>query len=203
VEGHRTVAALKRRDLSAMTVRAGMAGVLQEVAVEVGQRVTRSANLARVVDPLRLRARLRIPEAQTDALRLGQVAKVDTHNGVVPGRVARIAPSAQNGTVTVDVDLEGALPRGARLDMTIDGTIEIDRLSGVRYLGRPASGQTEGNIALFKVSADSTSARRVGVRLGPASANSVRILDGDLRAGDRVVLSDTASWGDRDTVRLR
>jgi HlyD family secretion protein len=203
VESHRTVAALKHRDLSAMTVRAGMDGVLQEVAVEVGQRVTRSANLARVVDPLRLRARLRIPEAQTDALRLGQTVKVDTHNGVVPGRVARIAPSAQNGTVTVDVDLDGALPRGARLDMTIDGTIEIDRLSGVRFLGRPASGQTEGDITLFKVGADNTSAQRVRVRLGPGSANRVQILDGDLRAGDRVVLSDTAAWGDRETVRLR
>jgi multidrug efflux pump subunit AcrA (membrane-fusion protein) len=105
--------------------------------------------------------------------------------------------------VTVDVDLDGALPRGARLDMTIDGTIEIDRLSGVRHLGRPASGQTEGDITLFKVSADSTSAQRVRVRLGPASANRVQILDGDLRAGDRVVLSDTASWGDRETVTLR
>jgi HlyD family secretion protein len=177
--------------------------VLQEVPVEVGQRVTRSANLARVVDPTRLKARLRIPEAQTHDLRLGQPVKVDTHNGVVPGRVARVAPSAQNGTVTVDVDLDDALPRGARLDMTIDGTIEIDHLSGVRHLGRPASGQTDGDITLFKVGADGTHAQRVRVRLGPASANNVQILEGDLRAGDRVVLSDTSSWGDQETVRLR
>jgi HlyD family secretion protein len=203
VESRRTVAALKRRDLAAMTVRAGMDGVLQEVAVEIGQRVTRSANLARVVDPLRLKARLRIPEAQTDDLRLGLDVSIDTHNGLVPGKVARIAPSAQNGTVTVDVDLEGPLPRGARTDMTIDGTIEVDHLRAVRHIGRPASGQTEGDVALFKVVADGSSAERIQVRLGPASANSVQIVDGDLRAGDRVVLSDTSSWGDQQWVRLR
>jgi multidrug efflux pump subunit AcrA (membrane-fusion protein) len=121
----------------------------------------------------------------------------------VPGRVARIAPSAQNGTVTVDVDLDGDLPQGARLDMTIDGTIEIDRLSGVRHVGRPASGQTDGEISLFRVGAGGTQAERVRVRVGRASANTVQILNGDLRAGDRVVLSDTSSWGDRDTVQLR
>ena len=202
VESRRTFAALKHRDLSAMTVRAGMDGVLQDVPVEVGQRVTRNANLARVVDPNRLKARLRIPEAQTHELRLGQTVRVDTRNGVVPGRVSRIAPSAQNGTVAVDVDVTGALPEGARLDMTIDGTIEIDRLSGVRHLGRPASGQTAGDITLFKVDADGTRAQRVRVRVGVASANRVQILDGDLRAGDRVVLSDTSSWG-QETVRLR
>jgi HlyD family secretion protein len=202
VESRRTFATLKHRDLSAMTVRAGLDGVLQEVPVEVGQRVTRSANLARVVDPDRLKARLRIPEAQTNDLRLGQTVRVDTRNGVVPGRVSRIAPSAQNGTVAVDVDVTGTLPEGARLDMTIDGTIEIDRLSGVRHLGRPASGQTAGDVTLFKVDADGTRAQRVRVRLGVASANRVQILDGDLRAGDRVVLSDTSSWS-QETVRLR
>lgn len=203
VESRRTVAALKHRDLAGMTVRAGMDGVLQEVAVEVGQRVTRSSNLARVVDPNRMKARLRVPEAQTDDVRLGQRVEIDTHNGIVPGRIERVAPSAQNGTVTIDVDLEGELPRGARPDMTIDGTIQIDRLTGVRHVGRPASGAVTGDLTLFKLSADGAHAERVQVRVAPASANRVRILDGDVKAGDRVVLSDTAAWGDQQVVRLR
>ena len=203
IESRRTLAALKRRDLEAMTVRAGMDGVLQEVVVDVGQRVVRSANLARVIDPNKLKAQLRIPEAQTDDLHMGLRVAVDTHNGIVQGVVSRIAPSAQNGTVTVDVQLAGALPRGARPDMTVDGTIEIQRLQAVRHMGRPASGQMEGAVTLFKVSADGTTASKVAVKLGRASANSVQILDGDLQAGDRVVLSDTASWGDRPVVRLR
>ncbi len=203
VESRRTVAALKHRDLAGMTVRAGMDGVLQEVAVEVGQRVTRSSNLARVVDPSRMKARLRVPEAQTDDVRLGQRVEIDTHNGIVPGRIERVAPSAQNGTVTIDVDLEGELPRGARPDMTIDGTIQIDRLSGVRHVGRPASGAVTGDLALFKLSADGARAERVQVRVAPASANRVRILEGDVKAGDRVVLSDTTAWGDQQVVRLR
>lgn len=203
VESRRTLAALKRRDLDAMTVRAGMDGVLQEVAVDVGQRVVRSANLARVIDPNQLKAQLRIPEAQTDDLHMGLKVAVDTHNGIVQGVVSRIAPSAQNGTVTVDVQLAGALPRGARPDMTIDGTIEIERLQSVRHIGRPASGTTEGAVTLFKLSPDGTTASKIAVKLGRASANSVQVLDGDLQAGDRVVLSDTSSWGDRSVVRLR
>jgi HlyD family secretion protein len=134
---------------------------------------------------------------------MGQPVKVDTHNGIVPGRVSRVAPSAQNGTVTVDVALDGALPPGARPDMTIDGTIQIDRLPNVRHVGRPASGRADGDVALFKVTADGTRAERVTVRLGPAAANRVQILDGELRAGDRVVLSDTSAWGDQQIVRLR
>lgn len=203
IESRRTLAALKRRDLEAMTVRAGMDGVLQEVVVDVGQRVIRSANLARVIDPNKLKAQLRIPEAQTDDLHMGLRVAVDTHNGIVLGVVSRIAPSAQNGTVTVDVQLAGALPRGARPDMTVDGTIELERLQAVRHIGRPASGQMEGAATFFKLSPDGTTASRVAVKLGRASANSVQILDGDLQAGDRVVLSDTASWGDRPVVRLR
>jgi len=203
VESHRTVAELKRRDLASMTVRAGMDGVLQEVVVSVGQRVSRSANLARIVDPARLKAQLRIPEAQTDDLRTGLSVQVDTHNGIVPGRVSRIAPSAQNGTVLVDVVLEAALPRGARPDMTIDGTIELERLQDVRHVGRPASGQSDGAVTLFKVTPDGTRADRVTVRLGRASANQVEIIDGDLQDGDRVVLSDTSTWNAHQTVRLR
>jgi HlyD family secretion protein len=203
VEARRTVSALKRRDLEALTVRAGIDGVLQEVVVEVGQRVTRSANLARVVDPTRLKARLRIPEAQTEDVRLDLPVAVDTHNGIMRGRISRIAPSAQNGTVTVDVALAGALPRGARPDMTVDGTIEIDRLSRVRHIGRPSSGQSEGQTTLFRMMPDGVHAERVPVRLGPASANNVQILEGDLRPGDRVVLSDTSAWGTDPIVRLR
>jgi HlyD family secretion protein len=203
VDSRRTVAALKRRDVESMTVRAGMAGVLQQVVVEVGQRVIRSANLARVIDPVRLKAQVRIPEAQTDDLRLGLTVAIDTHNGVVPGRVSRIAPAAENGTVTVDVELRGQLPRGARPDMTVDGIIELERLRNVRSMGRPASGQTEGMVPLYKVSADGATAERIDVRLGRASANSVEIVEGHLRAGDQVVLSDTSSWADQPVVRLR
>jgi multidrug efflux pump subunit AcrA (membrane-fusion protein) len=203
VKNHRTVADLKHRDLAALTVRAGIDGVLQDVVVEVGQRVTRGANLARVIDPSRLKARIRVPEAQTTGLQLGQTASIDTHNGIVPGRVSRIAPSAQNGTVTVDITLGEALPKGARVDMTIDGTIHLDRLANIRHVGRPASGSAEGDVSLFKVSADGARAERIVVRLAPASANRVQILDGPLRAGDRVVLSDTSAWPDDAVVRLR
>ena len=203
VQNHRTIAALKQRDLAAMTVRAGIDGVLQDVVVEVGQRVTRGANLARVIDPSRLRARIRVPEAQTTGVQLGQAVSIDTHNGIVPGRIRRIAPSAQNGTVTVDVALDGALPTGARVDMTVDGTIHLARLANIRHVGRPASGAADGVVSLFKVSADGSSAERVDVRLGPASANRVQIVDGPLQAGDRVVLSDTSAWPDQAVVRLR
>jgi HlyD family secretion protein len=202
VENRRTVAALKRRDVASMTARAGMTGVLQDVVVEVGQRVTRSANLARIVDPTRLKAQLRIPEAQTDDLRVDLPVKIDTHSGVVPGRISRIAPSAENGTVKVDVKLLGDLPRGARPDMTIDGTVEIERLDNVRHMGRPASGLTEGVATFFKVSTDGARAEAVTVRLGRASANRVQIVEGELREGDRIVLSDTSGWGQR-SVRLR
>jgi len=202
-KNHRTVADLKHHDLAAMTVRAGIDGVLQDVVVEVGQRVTRGANLARVIDPSRLKARLRVPEAQTTGLQPGQTVSIDTHNGIVPGRVSRIAPSAQNGTVTVDVRLDAALPKGARVDMTIDGTIHLDRFANVRHVGRPASGPAEGDVPLFKVVADGTRAERIMVRLAPASANRVQILQGELRAGDRVVLSDTSAWPNQAVVRLR
>lgn len=203
VQSRRTVAELKRRDRDAMTVKAGIDGVLQEVVVDVGQRVSRSSNLARVIDPGRLRARLRIPEAQTTGVALGLGVSVDTRSGVVHGRVMRIAPSAQNGTVAVDVTLSEALPPGARTDMTVDGTIELGRLSGIRHIGRPSSGTAEGETMLFKVTGDGLTAERIPVRLGRASANRVQILDGDLRPGDRVVLSDTSAWGAQRTVRLQ
>jgi HlyD family secretion protein len=203
VKNHQTVADLKHRDLAALTVRAGIDGVLQDVVVEVGQRVTRGTNLARVIDPSRLKARLRVPEAQTTDLQRGLTASIDTHNGLVPGRISRIAPSAQNGTVTVDITLDAALPTGARVDMTVDGTIHLERLSGIRHVGRPASGSGAGDVTLFKVSPDGARAERIAVRLAPASANQVQILDGELAAGDRVVLSDTSAWPDQHVVRLK
>jgi HlyD family secretion protein len=202
VDNRRTVAALKRRDVASLTARAGMAGVLQDIVVEVGQRVTRSANLARIVDPTRLKARLRIPEAQTDDLRVGLPVDIDTHSGVIPGRISRIAPAAENGTVTVDVELLGDLPRVARPDMSVDGSVELERLQNVRHVGRPASGIREGAVTMFKVSPDGTRAAPIEVRLGKASANRVEIVEGDLQKGDRIVLSDTSAWG-KQPVRLR
>jgi HlyD family secretion protein len=203
VESRRTMAGLRRRDREAMTVRAGIAGVLQEVAVEVGQRVGRGANLARVIDPERLKARLRIPEAQTTGVAIGLKVTVDTRSGIVGGRVERVAPSAQNGTVAVDVALAQPLPAGSRPDMSVDGTIELEQLSGIRHISRPAAGPIDGETVLYRVSPDGTHAERVVVRLGRASANSVQILSGDVSTGDRLVLSDTSSWGDEQVVRLQ
>jgi HlyD family secretion protein len=202
VERRRALAQLKQNDLESMTVRAGMGGVLQEIAVEVGQRVARNTNLARVVDASRLKAVLRIPEAQTHDLRLDLPASIDTHSGIIQGRVSRIAPSAQNGTVTIDVELRSELPPGARPDMTVDGTVELERLSQVRHMSRPAAGQTEGAIKIFKLSPDGMEARRISVKLGHGSANQVQIQEGDLQPGDRVVLSDTSAWTG-DSVRFR
>jgi HlyD family secretion protein len=202
VERRRTLAQLKQHDLESMTVRAGMTGVLQEIVVEVGQRMPRNANLARVVDPSRLKAVIRVPEAQTHDLGLDLPALIDTHSGIIPGRVSRIAPSAQNGTVTIDVALEGLLPPGARPDMTVDGSVELERLRNIRHMGRPSSGQAEGTVNVFKLSPDGAEARRITVKLGRATANEVEVLDGDLRPGERVVLSDTSSWAG-SAVRFR
>jgi HlyD family secretion protein len=193
VESRRTMAGLRRRDREAMTVRAGIAG----------QRVGRGANLARVIDPERLKARLRIPEAQTTGVAIGLKVTVDTRSGIVGGRVERVAPSAQNGTVAVDVALAQPLPVGSRPDMSVDGTIELEQLSGIRHISRPAAGPIDGETVLYRVSPDGTHAERVVVRLGRASANSVQILSGDVSTGDRLVLSDTSSWGDEQVVRLQ
>jgi HlyD family secretion protein len=203
VASRRTFAALKRRDLQSLTVRAGMKGVLQQVVVDAGQRVSRSANLARVVDPSRLKAQLRIPEAQTADLRAGLDVSIDTRNGIVPGVISRIAAAAQNGTVTVDIRLKGALPSGARPDMTIDGVIEIERLDDVLHVGRPVTADLSGEFSLYRLSADGSRAERVPVKVGRAAATEIEIIGGGLRAGDKVVLSDTSSWGDHAQVRLR
>lgn len=198
----RATAELRRRDVEALRVLATINGVLQEVVVDEGQRVARGANLARVADPTRLKAELRIPETQTRDIRIGLPARIDTHNGVIEGEVSRIDPAAQNGTVTVDIALRGGLPKGARLDMTVDGVIELERIPKAIFVGRPAVGQAEGTLNLFRLSADGLAATRTAVRVGRVSTNAVEILDG-LSPGDQVILSDSTAWEGRDVIRIR
>ncbi len=191
-----------RKDLvESLKVRAGRPGVLQQVPVEVGQRVTPGTNLARVADPTQLKAEVRIPETQARDITLGQDAEIDTRNGIIPGKVTRIDPAVQNGTVTVDVALIGELPRGARPDLTVDGTIELERLENVLYVGRPAFGQEESLIGLFKVVDEGDSGERTQVRLGRSSVTTVEIIEG-LQEGDEVILSDMSQWDTFDRIRL-
>lgn len=197
----RAAAQLKRQQVGDLHVRAGFAGVLQVVPVEVGQQVAPGANLARVADPSHLKAELKVPETQAKDIQPGLMAAVDTRFGVVAGTVTRMDPSVQNGTVTVDVALTGELPKGARPDLSIDGTIELEHLRDVLYVGRPAFGQEQSAVGLFKVQADGT-ATRVQVKLGATSANAVEIRSG-LNAGDQVILSDTSSWDSYDRIKLQ
>jgi HlyD family secretion protein len=204
IEQLRAQLRLNQEQVASLQVRAGTAGVLQEVTVEVGQQITPGTNIARVADPTSLKASLQIPETQIKDIALGQVASIDTRSGgaVVPGRVQRIDPAARNGTVTVDVQLEGALPQGARPDLSVDGTIELERLDNVLYVGRPASGGgAQASVSLFRVEADGHTAVRVPVKLGRASVNTVEVVDG-LREGETVILSDTSQWDGVDKLRL-
>lgn len=198
----KSLLALRQDNVDRLRVRAGMNGVLEQVPVEVGQQVAPGANLARVADPTRLKAELRIAETQARDLTIGQSAQVDTRNGLIPGKVIRIDPSAQNGTVTVDVALEGDLPRGARPDLSVDGTVELDRLENVLYVGRPAFGQEQSTVGLFRLDPASGEAGRVQVQLGRSSVNTIEILGG-LGEGDSVVLSDMSAWDQFDRIRLR
>ena len=198
----RAVMALKRRQRDELKVRAGLDGVLQLVPVDVGQQVAPGTNLARVANPSRLKAEIKIAETQAKDILIGQRAEVDTRNGVVGGLVARIDPSVQNGTRTVDVTLTAALPKGAVPDLSVDGTIELERLPDVLYVGRPAVGQDQSAATLFKLQDDGVEAGRVQVKLGRSSVNTVEILSG-LKAGDRVVLSDMSAWDTFDRIRLR
>lgn len=193
---------LRQRQAEALHVRAGMSGIVQIIAVEEGQQVIPGANLARVARPDVLRAELRVPETQAKDVKLDQIVRVDTRNGIVPGRVVRIDPAVLNGTVQVDVDLEGALPPGARPDLSVDGTIEIEKLSNVMFVGRPAFGQAETTTTLFRLDPEGDSARRVPVELGRASVSLIEIARG-LEPGDRVILSDTTSYDQHDRLRLR
>jgi HlyD family secretion protein len=167
----------------------------------VGQRVTPGTNLARVAQPERLKAVIRVPETQARDVQPGQKAVVDTRNGVVPARVIRVDPAVQNGTVTVDLALVGPLPKGARPDLTVDGTIELERLTDVLYVGRPAMGQPQSLIGLFRLVKGTSEALRVQVRLGQASVSTVEIAEG-LDVGDEVILSDTSAWDSADRIRL-
>jgi len=201
VEQRRALARLRRGQLLGLKVRPGLAGVLQQIGVEVGQQVAPGTNLARVAQPDRLKAVIRVPETQARDLVPGQPAAIDTRNGVVAGRVARVDPAAQNGTVTVDVSLDGPLPRGARPDLTVDGAIDLDRLADVVQVGRPAQARTEGRTSLFRMEADGVHAARVPVRLGRASVTAVEVLEG-LAPGDQVILSDTTAFEKADRIRI-
>lgn len=190
----------RQQQLDDLRIRAGMSGVLQEIAVEPGEQVQIGANVARVAQPDELIAELRIAETQAREIRLDQLVRVDTRNGIVPGNVIRIDPAVQNGTVQVDVELTGELPPGARPDLSVDGTIELERLADVLHVGRPASGQPDGRASLFRL-VDDTTAERVVVELGRASVGRIEIRSG-LAEGDRVILSDMSQWSDHDRVRL-
>ena len=175
---------------------------MQELDVEVGQQVTPGTILARVAQPTHLKAQLKIAETQAKDAQIGQKATVDTHNGVIPGHVSRIDPSVQNGTVTVDVALDGALPSGARPDLSVEGTIEIERLTSVLFVGRPVHGEADSTVGLFKLNSDGSEAVRVQVKLGRTSVNTVEIVQG-LQVGDQVVLSDMSAWDNFDRIRLK
>lgn len=192
---------LKQSQLDKLRVRAGFAGVLQALPVEVGQQVAPGTNLARVSDPTRLKAEVRIAETQARDIVIGQIATVDTRNGVIRGRVSRIDPAATQGTVLVDITLEGALPQGARPDLSVDGTIELERLTDVLYVGRPVQGQPNSTIGLFKMEADGVHASRVQVKLGRTSVNTVEIVEG-LREGETVILSDMSQYDNVNRIRL-
>ena len=196
-----TIYELRRDEVADLQVTAGVAGVLQEVPLEEGAGVTPGTNLARVGDPTHLKAELRIAETQARDVQIGQPASIDTRNGVIPGRVMRIDPAVQNGTVTVDVSLDGDLPRGARPDLTVDGTIELERLVDVVYVGRPVYGQEESVVSLFKLQPDSDEAVRTRVSLGRSSVNTIEVIEG-LQPGDQVVLSDMSQWDAFDRIRL-
>ncbi len=202
VERLKAIARFQRERVGSMQVLAGAAGVVQELSLEPGQWVQSGQRLARVASPGKLKAVLEIPETQARDVGIGLPAIVDTRDGTVKGHVSRIDPGAQNGTVTVDITLEGALPRAARPDLTVDGTIEIDRLKDVVSVGRPASGASETDARLFRLAPDGHSATRVTVKLGRASFNAVEIVSG-LQPGDRVILSDMDRYDEKDRVRIR
>lgn len=201
VEKLRALAKVKRGHVEALTVKAGAVGVLQEMPVEVGQRVAAGAILAKVAQPERLKAVLKIPETQAKDIQLSQPAEIDTRNGIIPGQVVRIDPAVRAGTVDVDVRLEGALPPGARPDLSVDGTVELERLTGIVYVGRPVLGQTGATISLFRLEPDGQHASRVKAKLGRGSVNTIEVLEG-LAPGDKVVLSDLSVWDSHDRIRL-
>jgi multidrug efflux pump subunit AcrA (membrane-fusion protein) len=201
VEQAKALLALKQREQDALSVRAGISGVLVELDHQVGEHVDVGTTLAKVVQPDQLKASLKIAETQARDIQIGQPAEIDTHNGVIDGKVMRIDPGVLNGTVTVDVELAGALPLGARPDLSVDGTIDLDRMADVLFVGRPAFGNENSTISLFKLGADSKTAVRVPVKVGRASVNSIQVIEG-LQDGDTVILSDMSRWDNTDRIRL-
>lgn len=201
VQQAQALLALKQRQQNALSVHAGIEGVLVDLPHQVGEHVDVGTTLAKVVQPDQLKASLKIAETQARDIQIGQPAAIDTHNGIVSGEVTRIDPAVQNGTVTVDVALKGVLPKGARPDLSVDGTIDLDRLSDVLYVGRPAQGNENSTITLFKVLPDGRTAARTPVQVGRASVNAIQVLSG-LQAGDTVVLSDMSKWDNNDRVRI-
>ncbi|WP_091060690.1 efflux RND transporter periplasmic adaptor subunit [Opitutus sp. GAS368] len=201
VERLRSLAQLRQEELDALQVRSPMAGVLSALPVEVGAQVQPGSNIARVADPSKLKAEIHIAETQARDIAIGQLAQVDTRNGIVEGKVARIDPAVQNGTVLVDVTIVNELPRGARPDLSVDGTIELERLNEVVYVGRPAFGQEKSTVGIFKLVEGSNDAVRTQVQLGRSSVNTIEIVGG-LQPGDRVILSDMSPWDSNDRVRL-
>ena len=203
VQQAEAVLALKQRQQEALSVRAGIAGVLVDLPHQVGEHVDVGATLAKVVQPDQLKAALKIAETQARDIQIGQPAEIDTHNGIIDGKVMRVDPAVQNGTVTVDVELVGTLPQGAaRPDLSVDGTIDLARMTDVLYVGRPAFGNENSTISLFRVSPDGKTATRVPVKVGRASVNNIQVLEG-LQPGETVILSDMSRWDSVDRVRLQ
>jgi HlyD family secretion protein len=203
IEQKQALAQLKHKHLDSLKVRAGINGVLQSDAtpIQVGQRVVQGTILAKVVDPNHLKAELKIPETQAKDVAIGQIAEVDMHNGVIKGTVWRRDPSVLNGTVTVDIKLEGPLPNGSVPDLSVDGTITMERLDNVLYVGRPAFGQEKSTVTMFKIEPDGKTAIRVPVQLGRMSVSTVEIIRG-LQENDQVILSDMSRWDNVDRIRL-
>jgi HlyD family secretion protein len=202
VEQMKALYGLKRSQMEALHVRAGIDGVLQLLPVDVGQHVTPGMNLARVADPKKLRAEVKIAETQAKDVVPGQKATIDTRNGIVNGHVSRVDPSVINGTVTVDVTIDDPLPPGARPDLSVDGTITLENLKDVLFVGRPVHGQSDSTIGIFKLSEDGSEATRVNVKLGRSSVNTIEIVDG-LKVGDKVILSDMSAWDASERIRLK
>lgn len=202
LEQQRVLHELKERQLDALHVRAGLNGVLSAVSVEVGQQVAPGMNLIRVADPSHLKATVQIPETQAKDVSIGQKATIDTHNGTAEGHVTRVDAAVVNGTVAVDVSLDGSLPAGVRPDLSVDGTIEIERLPNILYVGRPVQGQPNSKIGLFRVANGGSEAVRVSVELGRTSVNAVEVRRG-LEVGDQVILSDISAWDSYDRIRLQ
>ncbi len=197
----RDAVGLKRKQLDALKVRAGIDGELQTIAVQVGQQVTLGQELARVANPRRLKAEIKIAETQAKDVQLGQSVSIDTRSGIIPGKVIRIDPSVQNGTRTVDASLEGELPKGAVPDLSVDGTIELEKLENILYVNRPVHGQEHSTIGLFKLDPDGSGATQIQVKLGRGSVTTIEILEG-LKEGDVVILSDTSQFDSSPRIRI-